>query len=65
MAQLGNKKNSQLNREWATHVRKRTGQKRLTSKRRRNQGKKEITCITKEENQNGGSAAPSARLIDG
>jgi hypothetical protein len=42
MAQLGNKKNSQLNREWAKHVRKRHGMKRLTSKRRRADGEQEI-----------------------
>lgn len=40
MAQLGNKLNSYLNGEWATHVKKRM--KRITSSIRRMQDKKEI-----------------------
>jgi hypothetical protein len=38
MAQIGNKLNSKLNREWAKHVRK--WFKRITSHKRRKQGKK-------------------------
>mgnify|MGYP001564781199 CR=1 len=42
MAQLGNKKNAQLNGEWGKHVKKSDGQKRRTSKKRRIVGKEEI-----------------------
>ena len=40
MAQIGNKKNSVLNGEWAKHVR--FFMKRLTSKKRRLEEKKEL-----------------------
>jgi hypothetical protein len=43
VAQLGNKKNAQLNGEWGKHVRKRDGRKRLTSSRRRGQDKEVIS----------------------
>jgi hypothetical protein len=39
MAQIGNKQNSHLNGLWAAHARKRTGEKRQTSKARRRLGK--------------------------
>lgn len=42
MAQLGNKKNAQLNGEWGKHVRRRDGMKRVTSSRRRIQDKEVI-----------------------
>lgn len=45
----GNKKNSALNGEMVTHVRKGRGEKRLTSKLRRNQDKKEIKTGIKED----------------
>lgn len=40
MAQLGNKQNSGLNGEWATHVRRKT--KRITSGKRRAKSKRII-----------------------
>jgi len=49
MAQLGNKENSYLNGEWACHVRKRDGGKRVTSKRRRAYGKRVIDVELQEE----------------
>ena len=45
----GNKKNSQLNGEWATHVRKRNGGKRVTSRARRAEDRKEIRTGIKED----------------
>lgn len=42
MAQLGNKKNAQLNGEWGKHVRKRDGGKSITSSRRRMQDREVI-----------------------
>lgn len=47
----GNKKNSALNGEWATHVRKRNGGKRVTSRARRAEDKKEIRTGIKEEKE--------------
>jgi len=50
---VGNKMNSYLNGEWAGHVRKRHGTKRLTSKRRRAQGKREICLILEGKSPDG------------
>lgn len=47
----GNKKNSALNGEWATHVRKKNGGKRVTSRARRAEDKKEIRTGIKEEKE--------------
>jgi hypothetical protein len=43
---VGNKQNSFLNKEWAGHVR--GWWKRLTSKKRRNENKKEVNKQLKE-----------------
>jgi hypothetical protein len=61
MAQIGNKKNAQLNGDWGKH----TKEKKRTSSLRRLNGKEEICQIIKEEVQEGGSDALSARLISG
>lgn len=47
----GNKKNSALNGEWKTHVKKKNGGKRVTSRARRAEDKKEIRTGIKEEKE--------------
>lgn len=46
----GNKQNSAINGEWATHVRKRTGDKRITSGKRRAILKKDTEERIEENN---------------
>lgn len=48
MAQIGNKQNAALNGEWGSHVRKRDGGKKVTSRKRRTQQRAQIRELANE-----------------